>query len=102
METIKAKYIVVRQPANNNEIYRNPMPIIHIVITHEELQKKINAYFAGKIERSATVYAPIDLFAYLIRNRKTYTYAQAVSRARYLNKKYHVRRTDNENRRSSV
>nr|DAT72422.1 MAG TPA: hypothetical protein [Crassvirales sp.] len=67
------------------------MPIIHIVITHEELQKKINAYFDGKIERSATVYAPIDLFAYLIRNRKTYTYAQAVNRVRYLNRKYYAR-----------
>lgn len=91
MKTIKAKYIVVRQPANNNEIYRNPIPIIHIVITHEELQKKINAYFNGKIKRSPTVYAPIDLFANLVRNRKTYTYAQALTRARYLNRKYHAR-----------
>lgn len=84
---IKAKYIVVKQP-DDNVVYRNNIRFIYIVITHEELSKKIDNYLDGKIKRTAGVYAPLDLFAYLAKHRKVYSYEEAKRRARYLNRKY--------------
>lgn len=60
----------------------------YIVITREELSKKIDNYLNGKIERTAGVYAPLDLFNHIIKHRKVYSYEEAKLRARYLNKKY--------------
>lgn len=51
---IKAKYIVVRQP-DDNIAYRNSIRFLYIVITREELSKKIDNYLNGKIERTAGV-----------------------------------------------
>lgn len=86
---IKAKYIVVKQP-DDNVVYRNNIRFIYIyiVITREELSKKIDNYLNGKIERTAGVYAPLDLFAHLAKRRKVYSYEEAKQRARYLNRKY--------------
>lgn len=84
---IKAKYIVVRQP-DNNIAYRNSIRFLYIVITREELSKKIDNYLNGKIERTAGVYTPLDLFNHIIKHRKVYSYEEAKLRARYLNKKY--------------
>ena len=79
------EYIVARQPS----CYQGcPINIIHIVISREELNKKIEDYFNEKIERDWSLYAPIDLFNHLVRNRKTYSYEKARRRACYLNKKY--------------
>lgn len=86
-EQIKAKYIVVRQP-DDNIAYRNSIRFLYIVITREELSKKIDNYLNGKIERTAGVYAPLDLFNHIIKHRKVYSYEEAKCRARYLNKKY--------------
>lgn len=44
---IKAKYIVVKQP-DDNVVYRNNIRFIYIVITREELSKKIDNYLDGK------------------------------------------------------
>lgn len=55
---IKAKYIVVKQP-DDNIAYRNVIKFLYIVITREELSKKIDNYLNGKIERTAGVYAPL-------------------------------------------
>lgn len=68
---IKAKYIVVKQP-DDNVVYRNNIRFIYIyiVITREELSKKIDNYLDGKIKRTAGVYAPLDLFAHLAKRRK--------------------------------
>ena len=84
---IKAKYIIVKQP-NDNVVYRNNIRFIYIVITREELSKKIDNYLDGKIKRTAGVYAPLDLFNHIIKHRKVYSYEEAKRRARYLNKKY--------------
>lgn len=84
---IKAKYIVVKQP-DDNIAYRNVIKFLYIVITREELSKKIDNYLNGKIERTAGVYAPLDLFNHIIKHRKVYSYEEAKRRARYLNKKY--------------
>lgn len=84
---IKAKYIVVKQP-DDNIAYCNVIKFLYIVITREELSKKIDNYLNGKIERTTGVYAPLDLFAYLAKHRKVYSYEEAKRRARYLNKKY--------------
>lgn len=83
----KGRYIVIRQP-NDNNAYCHGLRIIHIVITYEELHKKIDDYLNGKIERTAGVYAPLDLFNHIIKHRKVYSYEEARLRARYLNKKY--------------
>lgn len=84
---IKAKYIVVKQP-DDNIAYRNNIRFLYIVITREELSKKIDDYLDGKIKRTAGVYAPLDLFAHLAKHRKVYSYEEAKQRARYLNRKY--------------
>ena len=84
---IKAKYIVVKQP-DDNIAYRNVIKFLYIVITREELSKKIDNYLNGKIERTAGVYAPLDLFAHLAKRRKVYSYEEAKQRAIYLNRKY--------------
>jgi hypothetical protein len=84
---IKAKYIVVKQP-DDNIAYRNVIKFLYIVITREELSKKIDNYLNGKIESTAGVYAPLDLFNHIIKHRKVYSYEEAKRRARYLNKKY--------------
>ena len=73
---IKTKYIVVKQP-DDNVVYRNNIRFIYIVITREELSKKIDNYLDGKIKRTAGVYAPLDLFAYLAKRRKVYSYEEA-------------------------
>lgn len=84
---IKAKYIVVKQP-DDNITYRNVIKFLYIVITREELSKKIDNYLNGKIERTASVYASLDLFNHIIKHRKVYSYEETKRRARYLNKKY--------------
>ena len=84
---IKAKYIVVKQP-DDNIAYRNVIKFLYIVITREELSKKIDNYLDGKIKRTAGVYAPLDLFAHLAKRRKVYSYEEAKQRAHYLNRKY--------------
>ena len=43
---IKAKYIVVKQP-DDNIAYRNVIKFLYIVITREELSKKIDNYLNG-------------------------------------------------------
>ena len=83
----KSRYIVVRQP-NDNNAYRNGLRIIHMVITYEELHKKIDDYLNNKIERVPDVYAPIDLFNYIVKHRKIYSFEEAKRRAYYLNRKY--------------
>ena len=83
----KGRYIVVRQP-NDNNAYCHGLRIIHIVITYEELHKKIDDYLDGKIKRTAGVYAPLDLFAHLAKRRKVYSYEEAKQRACCLNRKY--------------
>lgn len=70
---IKAKYIVVKQP-DDNVVYRNNIRFIYIVITREELSKKIDNYLDGKIKRTAGVYAPLDLFAQFVTNPKPNVY----------------------------
>ena len=77
---IKAKYIVVKQP-DDNIAYRNVIKFLYIVITREELSKKIDNYLNGKIERTAGVYAPLDLFNHIIKHRKVYSYEEAKRRA---------------------
>ena len=84
---IKAKYIVVKQP-DDNIAYRNVIKFLYIVITREELSKKIDNYLNGKIERTAGVYAPLDLFNHIIKHRKIYSFKEAKRRAYYLNRKY--------------
>ena len=84
---IKVKYIIVKQP-DDNIAYRNVIKFLYIVITREELSKKIDNYLNGKIERTAGVYAPLDLFNHIIKHRKVYSYEEAKRRAHYLNKKY--------------
>jgi hypothetical protein len=84
---IKAKYIVVKQP-DDNVVYRNNIRFIYIVITREELSKKIDNYLDGKIKRTPDVYAPIDLFNHIIKHRKIYSFKEAKRRAYYLNRKY--------------
>ena len=83
----KGRYVVVRQP-NDNNAYCHCLRIIHIVITYEELHKKIDDYLNGKIKRTPDVYAPIDLFNHIIKYRKIYSFKEAKRRAYYLNRKY--------------
>lgn len=83
----KGRYIVVRQ-SNDNNVYCHGLRIIHIVITYEELHKKIDDYLNGKIERTSDVYAPIDLFNHIIKHRKIYSFKEAKRCAYYLNRKY--------------
>lgn len=83
----KGRYVVVRQP-NDNNAYCHGLRIIHIVITYEELHKKIDDYLNGKIKRTPDVYAPIDLFNHIIKHRKIYSFKEAKRRAYYLNRKY--------------
>ena len=47
---IKAKYIVVKQP-DDNIAYRNVIKFLYIVITREELSKKILLFFSIRRER---------------------------------------------------
>lgn len=84
---IKAKYIVVKQP-DDNVVYRNNIRFIYIVITREELSKKIDNYLDGKIKRTAGVYAPLDLFNHIVKHRKIYSFKEAKRRVYYLNRKY--------------
>lgn len=42
----------------------------------------------ARLKRTTGVYAPLDLFAYLAKHRKVYSYEEAKQRARYLNRKY--------------
>lgn len=83
----KSRYVVVKQP-DDNVIYRNNIRFIYIVITYEELHKKIDAYLNGKIKRTPNVYAPIDLFNHIVKHRKVYSFEEVKRRAYYLNRKY--------------
>lgn len=85
------EYIVIRCPSN---LQGNPVSIVHIVITRKHLSLYIDKFFDNKIVLDKNIYPPIALFNYIIKHRRTYTFIDAVCRAKYLNKQKYERRNN--------